>query len=216
MKCSILAGGGVLAAAVAFGLGVVTAHATDHDPTRPVAPDTSVGPGGHAALPVIDFALPTTGEQKIADALAALPTELRAGARVVDYPAKATDPYPELRPGSNDWTCFPDLAASKGDDPICFNRPAMRWQDAYVAGSNPPPSTELGVIYRLRGGSDASLTDVYAVEPAPGHDWILYGPHMVIVPTTGMDTANLPTVPGEHPWVMNRGTPWVHIHLPVQ
>lgn len=212
MKRSILAGTGILTIAVAFGLGVVTAQATDGGPAA-IAADLSVEHGGHRTLPVLDFTPPTTAEAKIANALAALPSALRADARVVDYPAKLGDPYPQLRPGLNEWTCFPDLAISKGDDPICYDRVSMAWADAYFAGKNPPPTKEIGVIYRLRGGSDASLTE-FIEAPRPGQEWLLHGPHMVLVVPPGTDTAKLSTAPGEHPWVMNRGTPYEHIHLP--
>ncbi|MGQ0465667.1 MAG: hypothetical protein ACT4QG_10155 [Sporichthyaceae bacterium] len=201
---------GVLAAcglAGSFAAGVVAAEARDGG----AATVAHVG----QSLPLLKFRAPTTTEEKVANALAALPAALRKDARVVDYAADPGDPFPELRAGRNEWTCFPDYVPSKGDDPICFNRPGMQWLTAYYAGK-PPQLTELAVIYRLRGGSDASLTDVFATEPAAGMDWVLYGPHMVVVtPEGATDTSHLTTTPGEHPWVMNRGTDYEHIHLPV-
>lgn len=197
-----------LGAAFAGGIGVAEAG-DDASPT-----DTVVTAGAPHGLPALEFTPPATAAEKITNALAALPVSVRAAARVVDYPARVGDPYPELRAGTNEWTCFPDYGPSQGDDPTCYNRAGMQWLDAYYAGKK-PKLTEPGVLYRLRGGSDASLSDVTAAEPPPGATWVLHGPHIVIIPTAATNTKDYPTTPGDHPWVMWRGTDYEHIHLPV-
>ena len=154
-----------LGAAFAAGIGV--AKAGDDGSHSPA--DTVVAVGAGHGLPVLAFKPPGTPAEKIANALAALPVTVRAAARVVDYPAKVGDPYPELRAGSNEWTCFPDYPPSQGDDPTCYNRAGMQWLDAYYAGRK-PKLTEVGVLYRLRGGSDASLSDVTAARTAAGRE----------------------------------------------
>jgi hypothetical protein len=152
---------------------------------------------------------------RIANALSAAPAAVSAGARVLDYGAKATDPYVLLRKGDDAWTCFPDWPASPGDDPICYDRSGMRWLDAYNAGKKPHLTTP-GIAYRLKGGSDPSLTDPAALEPAKGEHWIAHPPHIVVIPAGKLDEATYgKDAYGGGAWVMWPGTPYAHLHLPV-
>jgi hypothetical protein len=41
-------------------------------------------------------------------------------------------------------------------------------------------------MYMLAGGTDASNTDPYATEPAPGADWVRTGRHVMIVNAMSM------------------------------
>ncbi len=68
----------------------------------------------------------------------------------------------------------------------------------------------------LHGGSDASNTDPFATEPAPGEEWIESGPHIMIVVPESAALENLPTDPTSGgPYVMWKGTPYAHIMVPV-
>ena len=61
-----------------------------------------------------------------------------------------------------------------------------------------PQVEALGLAYMLSGGSDASNTDPFATEPAPGSTWIDSGPHvMLLVP----DARLLPGTPRIQPTV---------------
>lgn len=68
----------------------------------------------------------------------------------------------------------------------------------------------------IKGSLTASNTDAFAETPPPGADWIVDGPHvMVIVP----DPAMLDGFPSDHttggPYVMYKGTPYAHLMVPV-
>jgi hypothetical protein len=67
----------------------------------------------------------------------------------------------------------------------------------------------------LAGDSGASNSDPYATEPTD--DWVVGGPHlMIIVPDPSM-LEGIPTDPENGgPWVMWKGTPYVHIMVPVR
>ena len=69
----------------------------------------------------------------------------------------------------------------------------------------------------LAGGSDASNTDPFAAEPAPGEDWIASPPHVMLLFPDQLDPTYFST---DHqsggPYIMWAGTPYEHIMMPVQ
>ena len=68
----------------------------------------------------------------------------------------------------------------------------------------------------LAGGSDASNDDPYATAPAPGHDWVDTGPHVMIL--SGVDMMQgLPRIADNPrvPYVMWGDTPYAHVMMPV-
>lgn len=143
----------------------------------------------------------------IESALAAAPEAIAGGATVMDWEGNT------LRSGSNGWTCMPDVPGTPGDDPMCLDGPWMEWAQAWQS-HQPVEIHRVGLAYMLAGGTDASNTDPYATEPAPGEAWVHSGPHvMVIVPTDLLD--GISTDPGNGgPWVMWKGTPYAHIMMP--
>lgn len=79
-----------------------------------------------------------------------------------------------------------------------------------------PQVSRAGVAYMLQGDAGASNRDPYATGPTADNDWVVTGPHvMVIVP----DPASLDNMSSDAknggPWVMWRGTPYAHIMVPV-
>lgn len=159
------------------------------------------------------------GKDKIANAMSAAPASVSKDATILDNPAKPGEKYPVLRPGTNGWSCFPDYDATPANDPGCYDRNAMVWVDAFLAGKKPELSSP-GISYWLQGTSDASMTDPLATEPAPGQDWVYDGPHMTIFPTEPIKDAGYPASHGENHdmgggSVMWPGTPYEHIHVPV-
>ena len=147
-------------------------------------------------------------EAKIENALSAAPVAIAEHAAVVDWDQAV------LREGSNGWTCLPNPPTITGNAPMCLDGQWLKWAHAWVSRTE-PEITGVGLAYMLAGGVDASNTDPYASEPAPGEDWVLSGPHvMIIVPDTKMLDA-LPTDPHSGgPWVMFKGTPYAHIMMP--
>ena len=116
-------------------------------------------------------------KQLIASAMSAAPAAVAKGATIVTMDDKGMH---SLRKGSNGFTCMPDNPATPGPDPMCMDKNAMEWVDAWVAHKQ-PPSGKVGFMYMLEGGTDGSNTDPYATKPDASNHWIKTGPHIMIV-----------------------------------
>jgi hypothetical protein len=150
----------------------------------------------------------------IASAEAAAPASISKAAAImtVDADGKMT----ELRKGTNGWTCMPDSPTTPGPDPMCMDGNAAAWAMAWV-GHKPPPTDQPGIMYMLKGGTDASNTDPYATKPTEGADWIATGPHMMVVGSTAV-LKGYPSGPSpdtKAPYVMWGGTPYAHLMVPI-
>ena len=149
-------------------------------------------------------------DDKIAAALSAAPPQVAATAEVRDLDGNV------LREGDGRYTCFPPPAGIAG--PMCMDGPFLAWMDAWMTGETPQIET-IGLSYMLAGDSaegGASNVDPAATAPDADNDWVVEGPHvMVIVPDPAL-LEGLPTTPVEDgPYVMWSGTPYAHIMLPV-
>ncbi len=191
-----------------------TLFSTDHASGGPYVMWAGT-PYEHIMMPVDVERLSRT-DDKIASAMSAAPAAIAQGATIMDYPSEEGGAFVELRGGSNGWTCFPDWQANPGNDPMCLDQTWMQWSDAFAAGTEPNITT-LGLSYMLQGGSDASNTDPFALEPAPGEDWVTSGPHVMLLSPVKLDTTLFST---DHAWggpyVMWAGTPYEHIMMPVE
>lgn len=153
-------------------------------------------------------------DAKIANALTAGPPSITDEAAVMDWPGE-DGAMTEIRPGTNGWACMPDHPSTPGDDPMCLDPAFQTWSAAWQEKTTPEIGT-VGLAYMMAGGLDASNTDPYATEPAPGDDWIEVGPHVMIVVPDPAVLASIPTDPANGgPWVMWAGTPYAHIMMPV-
>jgi len=174
-----------------------------------------------AALPLAAFAAEkapaakgASDAQLIASALRAAPAAVAKNASVATMDDKGMH---SLRKGTNGFTCMPDNPATPGPDPMCMDRNAMEWVDAWVA-HKPPPTMKVGFMYMLAGGTDGSNTDPYATKPESGNHWIKTGPHIMIV---GGDASFYDSYPKNadpdtsQPYVMWAGTPYQHLMAPV-
>ena len=122
-----------------------------------------------------------------------------------------------MRQGTNGFTCMPDNPATPGSDPMCMDRAALDWVNAWLGRRTPPPGS-IGLVYMLQGGTDASLTDPYATGPTTGSDWIETGPHLMIVGAPESFYAQYPrtgTPDTRAPFVMWSGTPYQHLMIPL-
>ena len=149
-------------------------------------------------------------EAQIEAALSAAPPQVAETASVRDLEGNV------LREGTGAYTCFPPPESLAG--PMCMDEPFLAWMDAWMIGE-PPETERIGVSYMLAGDSPAggaSNSDPAATEPTPDNDWVVEGPHvMIIVPDAAL-LEGLPTSPVEDgPYVMWAGTPYAHIMLPV-
>lgn len=155
-------------------------------------------------------------EAKIRNAMSAAPPSVADKATVKDWPAQKGGDMPVLRQGSNGWTCFPDMPDTKGNDPMCLDEPWLAWADAWM-NKKPLTNARMGFGYMLQQNAPDSNTDPYATGPAPDNEWMDKGvPHlMIVVP----DANTLQGLPTDHhqggPWVMWRGTPYVHVMAPM-
>ncbi|KPJ96798.1 MAG: hypothetical protein AMS20_17990 [Gemmatimonas sp. SG8_28] len=151
-----------------------------------------------------------TGADKIASALNSAPASVSAQATVMDWDQTV------LREGTNGWTCLPDMPDTPGDDPMCLDAPWMNWADAWM-NKKEPSYSQMGFGYMLTGDSPASNTDPYAAGPTPDNEWLPEGvPHLMILVPDTKALEGLPTDPKQGgPWVMWRGTPYVHIMVPM-
>lgn len=155
-------------------------------------------------------------EWKIENAMSAGPTSISKDATIMDWPEKEGAEPVELRKGTNEWTCFPDMPHSPGNDPMCLDKPSMQWADAWMKKEQ-PKLTQPGITYMLQGASDASNTDPFAKKPAPGEEWLNAPPHIMIFPVEKLDPKIYGTDPNTGaPWVMFSGTPYEHFMIPVK
>ena len=134
----------------------------------------------------------------IADALSAAWPGMAEGATVVDWEGNV------LREGSNGYTCFPTPPMLTGTAPMCMDGEWMEWADAW-ANKKEYEADTLGISYMLAGDEGASNIDPYAEGPTEDNEWIVEGPHLMIVaPTNLLD--GFPTDPANGgPYVMWNG-----------
>ena len=152
----------------------------------------------------------------IENALSAAPHSIAGGATVVDWPAEGNSGFPELRAGTNGWTCLPDDPSSPTNDPMCLDEQWMEWLTAIIEGRDPEITT-FGWAYMLQGGSGASDTDPSLMAPAEGEDWLIAPPHLMLIGPDALNGEHFPTHrdSGE-PYIMWAGTPYEHFMIPVQ
>jgi hypothetical protein len=160
-----------------------------------------------------------TTDQKIADALSAAPASVSGNATVMDWPMATGGPMQQLRAGTNGWVCYPTTpivyANGARRDAMCVDPEFQGWANAWM-GKTAPAARRAGIAYMLQGDAGASNVDPYATAPTSSNDWVMTGPHvMVIVP----DPSSLDGMPADAknggPWVMWKGTPYAHIMVPL-
>jgi len=157
-----------------------------------------------------------TKAQKIANAMTAAPASISDKATVLDWPAKEGDTPMVLRPGTNNWSCLPDMPDTKGNDPMCLDEPWMKWVEAYTARTTPAVG-RVGIGYMIApGGGWASNTDPYAMAEKSDNHWGLHKPHVMVVVPDVKSLAGMSTDPNNGgPYVMFAGTPYAHIMAPI-
>ena len=158
---------------------------------------------------------PGTMEWKVQNAMSAAPAAIASGATLMEWGATPTAPPIKLRDGTNGWTCFADVPATPGNDPMCFDNAFGAWATAWM-GHKTPNITSFGVAYMLQGGTDASNTDPFKMAPDSGHQWVDTGPHVMVVIPNVQHLRGISTEPSNGgPYVMWAGTPYAHVMVPV-
>ena len=159
--------------------------------------------------------MPMSDAQMIQSAMRAAPPSVAKHATIMVMDANGK--MRTLRQGSNGFTCIPDAPATPGPDPMCADKAAMGWIGAWLNHTT-PPAGQVGFMYMLAGGTDASNTDPYS-KGAKGSHWIKTGPHVMVV---GADAAFYDQYPKQaepdtsRPYVMWAGTPYQHLMAPVR
>jgi hypothetical protein len=159
---------------------------------------------------------PGTPEWKIQNAMSAAPSSISAAATIMDWPASPGAAPAQLRAGTNGWACFPDVPETPGNDPMCLDAVWQAWADAWV-NRKPFRTTTAGIGYMLQGGAGTSDTDPFKMQPDSGESWLIDPPHIMWI---SPDPKALDAMPGDRasggPFVMWKGTPYVHLMIPVK
>ncbi|MGR3312243.1 hypothetical protein [Roseovarius indicus] len=144
----------------------------------------------------------------LADAKSAAPDEIANNATVMDWDGNT------LQQGSNGFTCFPTPPTLNGTAPMCLDAAWASWADAWM-NKKPFTASTVGISYMLAGDGGASNIDPYAQEETPGNDWIVEGPHLMIIVPDAASLEGMSTDPHNGgPYVMWKGTDYAHIMVP--
>lgn len=178
-----------------------------------------------AALVPASLQAQQSDEQKIREALSAGPPAVTENATVMDWPAEEGGEFRVLREGSNGWTCLPTPPFEDTGDieggPACNDAEWMSWFKAFLAGEEPEVD-QVGVSYMLSAEYSVSNTDPSATEATADNEWVEGGAHMMLIAPDPATLDHYPddpapdgTSPG-HPYVMWKGTPYVHLMIPME
>jgi hypothetical protein len=150
----------------------------------------------------------------VASAETAAPASIAHDAAVITVDAKGA--VSTLRKGNNGWTCMADNPQTPGKDPMCMDANAMKWAEAWLA-HKPPPADNVGLMYMLAGGSDASNLDPFGEKPANGK-WVETGPHVMVVGAQSLNKLYPASADPDtsKPYVMFGGTPYAHMMIPIK
>ncbi len=152
----------------------------------------------------------------ISSAMQAAPPSVASKATIVATGADGK--MRTIRQGSNAFTCMPDNPTTPGPDPMCLDKAALDWANAWMSKKQPSQG-KVGFMYMLAGGTDASNTDPYATQPTAGNHWVKTGPHVMIVGAAPefYDMYPKDAQPDTSvPYVMWPGTPYQHLMIPVR
>ena len=147
----------------------------------------------------------------IREALSAAPPEVAKTAIVKNSDGTV------LRPGTGVYTCYPtpDSMKKRGKMSMCLDKTWQAWRNAWL-NKKPFKANQVGVAYMLAGDVGSSNTDPYADVPTSNNQWVEPGPHTMVIVPNPAELEGLSTDPySGGPFVMWKGTPYVHIMVPV-
>lgn len=165
-------------------------------------------------VPLFAFATVAMGQSNdelVKEALSAAPETVASDATVMDWEQNV------LREGTNGFVCFP-TPPNVENGPMCVDEPWQAWAHSWAQKDpDPPPADRVGISYMLQGDSGASNIDPWAEGPTPDNEWVVEGPHLMILVPDPASLEGLPTDPDNGgPYVMWKGTPYAHIMVPVR
>lgn len=145
----------------------------------------------------------------IREALSAAPASVADNATVMDWDQN------ELKAGTNGWTCMPSPPNIE-NGPMCLDGEWLSWAHAWMT-KGPVEVESVGIAYMLQGDGGSSNTDPYAEGPTEDNEWVVEGPHLMLIVPDNEALKDLPTDPASGgPYVMWRGTPYAHVMIPVK
>lgn len=159
----------------------------------------------------IQPALAQDKEALIENALSAAPPAVAETATVRNMKGEV------LREGTGAYTCFP--YEGTGTEAMCLDSEWMKWAQAWMEKKTDYKPADFGLAYMLAGDAaegGASNIDPFATEKTPDNQWVVEGPHVMILtpdPALLKDISNDPDSGG--PYVMWKDTPFAHIMMPV-
>ena len=130
-----------------------------------------------------------------------------------------------LKEGTNGWTCLAFTANMMGDSmdprmatPACMDSNAMAWANAYMNQEVPKLKND-GWAWMIHGDTGADNFRAFSEGDKAGtdpEDWIESGAHLMLMPMdpSSLDNTTTDFTTGS-PYVMFKGTPYVHLMIPV-
>jgi hypothetical protein len=144
----------------------------------------------------------------IARAMSAAPPTISKNAGVMAMTADGK--MKELRASTNGWMCI----VEPNGTPMCLDKEWQAWADGWM-NKKDPQVKGLGLAYMLQGDKGASNTDPYATKASPDNQWVVSGPHVMVIVPDPAQLDSLPTDPKSGgPWVMWKGTKYAHVMMP--
>ncbi len=165
-----------------------------------------------AVVVAAGFVAPAFGQDNqaaIDDALSAAPPQIAENAKVMAMSGEV------LREGDGNFTCYPGV--DDGPGPMCIDAEWTRLIDAWLNKKEYEPQS-MGIAYMLAGdnpGGGASNIDPFAKKPTDDNQWVVEGPHLMLIhpDLAALDEMNTDPDAGG-PYVMWQGTPSAHIMVP--
>jgi hypothetical protein len=98
--------------------------------------------------------------------------------------------------------------------PMCLDKEWQAWADGWINKKDPQVKS-MGLAYMLKGDKGASNTDPYATKATADNQWVVSGPHVMVILPDPAQLDSLPTDPQNGgPWVMWKGTKYAHVMMP--
>jgi hypothetical protein len=141
--------------------------------------------------------------------MSAGPAEVAANATILDADGNV------IQEGNNGYTCFPTPAGMLPPQPMCLDKTWMGWVAAWTSGTS-PKTDRVGIAYMLGGDGGVSNTDPAGLDPATVDDWVKAEQHLMMLLPNKAAYGTFTTDPSYGgPWVMWKGTPYVHLMIPI-
>ncbi len=98
---------------------------------------------------------------------------------------------------------------------MCLDKTWTAWADAWT-NKKAFKADQVGIGYMLVGDAGSSNVDPYADGPTSKNQWVVEGPHTMVIVPDPAQLEGLSTDPNNGgAYVMWKGTPYVHVMVPL-